>query len=30
MNVRIEKAMNSENFGARITGNRALDRKIWL
>jgi hypothetical protein len=21
--------MNSENLGARITGNRALDQKIW-
>jgi hypothetical protein len=22
--------MNSENLGARSTGNRALDRKIWV
>jgi hypothetical protein len=29
MNVGIERAMNSENLGARITENRALDQKIW-
>jgi hypothetical protein len=29
MNARIEEAMNSENFSARITENRALDQKIW-
>jgi hypothetical protein len=28
MNVGIERAMNSENLGARITENRALDQKI--
>jgi hypothetical protein len=22
--------VNSEDFGARITENRAMDRKIWL
>jgi hypothetical protein len=30
MNVRIERAMNSKNFDARIMKNRALDQKIWL
>jgi hypothetical protein len=29
MNARIERAMNSENLGARIIENRALDQKIW-
>jgi hypothetical protein len=29
MNARIERAMNCENFGARIMENRALDQKIW-
>jgi hypothetical protein len=28
MNARIERAMNSENLGARIMGNGALDQKI--
>jgi hypothetical protein len=30
INARIEGAMISENLGARITKNRALDQKIWL
>jgi hypothetical protein len=29
MNARIEREMNSENLGARIKRNRALDQKIW-
>jgi hypothetical protein len=29
VNAGIERAMNSENLGARITRNRALDQKIW-
>jgi hypothetical protein len=29
MNARIKRVMNSEKLGARITGNRALDQKIW-
>jgi hypothetical protein len=29
MNARIERAMNSVNLGARIMGNRVLDRNIW-
>jgi hypothetical protein len=29
MNARIERAMNSENLGARIVRNRVLDQKIW-
>jgi hypothetical protein len=29
MNARIERAVNSENLGARITENGALDQKIW-
>jgi hypothetical protein len=29
MNARIERMMNSENLGARITENGALDGKIW-
>jgi hypothetical protein len=29
MNACIESAMNYENLGARITENRALDKKIW-
>jgi hypothetical protein len=29
MNERIQKAMNSENLGARIMGNGVLDQKIW-
>jgi hypothetical protein len=29
MNTRIERAMNSENLGTRITENGALDQKIW-
>jgi hypothetical protein len=29
MNARMERAMNSENLGAIITKNRALDHKIW-
>jgi hypothetical protein len=29
MNTRIGRAMNSENLGARITENRALDQMIW-
>jgi hypothetical protein len=29
MNARIERAMNSENLGARITENEALDQSIW-
>jgi hypothetical protein len=28
MNARMERAMNSENLGARITENGALDQKI--
>jgi hypothetical protein len=28
MNARIERAMNSKNFGARITKNGALDQKL--
>jgi hypothetical protein len=27
--ARIERLMNSENLGTRITENGALDRKIW-
>jgi hypothetical protein len=30
MNARIERAMNSENLGARIMRNGALDQKIWV
>jgi hypothetical protein len=30
MNARIERVMNSENLGARIMWNGALDQKIWL
>jgi hypothetical protein len=30
INARIERVMISENLGARITKNRALDQKIWL
>jgi hypothetical protein len=30
MNARIEIAMNSENLGARIIENGALDQNIWL
>jgi hypothetical protein len=29
MNARIERAMNSENLGARIVWNKVLDQKIW-
>jgi hypothetical protein len=29
MNARMERAMNFENLGARITENGVLDRKIW-
>jgi hypothetical protein len=29
MNVEMERAMNSENLGTRITENGSLDRKIW-
>jgi hypothetical protein len=29
MNAKIERAMNSENLGARITGNDVLDQRIW-
>jgi hypothetical protein len=29
MNAGIERMMNSENLGTRITENRTLDRKIW-
>jgi hypothetical protein len=29
MNARIERAMNSENLGARIMGNGVLDHRIW-
>jgi hypothetical protein len=29
MNSGLEIAMNSENSGARIVGNKALDQKIW-
>jgi hypothetical protein len=29
MNARIERMMNSENLGARIMWNGALDRKMW-
>jgi hypothetical protein len=29
MNVRMERAINSENLDARITENGALDQKIW-
>jgi hypothetical protein len=29
MNARIERAVNSENLGARITKNGGLDQKIW-
>jgi hypothetical protein len=29
MNAIIERAVNSENLGARITENGALDQKIW-
>jgi hypothetical protein len=29
MNARMERAMISENLGARIAKNRALDQKIW-
>jgi hypothetical protein len=28
-NARIERAVNSENLGARIMRNGALDKKIW-
>jgi hypothetical protein len=30
MNARIERVMNSENLGARIMENGALDQKMWL
>jgi hypothetical protein len=30
MNARIERAVNSENLGARITENRTLNQKIWV
>jgi hypothetical protein len=30
MNPWIERMRNSEDFGARIMKNRALDREIWL
>jgi hypothetical protein len=30
INARIEGTMISENLGAIITKNRALDQKIWL
>jgi hypothetical protein len=29
MNARIERVMDSENLGARITENGALGQKIW-
>jgi hypothetical protein len=29
MNAGMERAINSENLGARIMGNGALDQKIW-
>jgi hypothetical protein len=29
MNAIIERSVNSENLGARITENGALDQKIW-
>jgi hypothetical protein len=29
MNARIERPMNSENLGARIMQNGALDQDIW-
>jgi hypothetical protein len=29
MNARIERVINSENLGARIMRNGALDQKIW-
>jgi hypothetical protein len=29
MNGRIERVVDSKILGARITENRALDRKIW-
>jgi hypothetical protein len=29
MDARIERAMNFENLGARITENEALDKNIW-
>jgi hypothetical protein len=29
MNARMERTMNSDNLGARIMGNGALDQKIW-
>jgi hypothetical protein len=29
MNPRIERVMNSENLGARIVQNGALDQNIW-
>jgi hypothetical protein len=29
MNAEMERVMNSEKLGARITANWALDQKIW-
>jgi hypothetical protein len=29
MNTRMERVMNSNNLGARIMENGALDKKIW-
>jgi hypothetical protein len=29
MNARIERAVNSENLGIRITENEAWNQKIW-